>query len=240
MSGVATSPTLGLGGNALLVSNSGTNLKYTSSGTQTASTNEWDPNFQNITINNAANVSMAGLVRTIQGSLNLQNGTFNIGIGGSLTLDGASLNTISGFIGGTNMSDLTVQGTTGGTILLPLSANISLRNITVSGTRTLAMDGTHNISLNGAFTIGANATYDNGGESQIVNGGGSPSISITGKFITRDIQGFVGTNTAIPAITPGLNAGSTVEYGLSGDQAFREQLLLHMLMLLFPEVVQKH
>ena len=218
MSGVATSPTLTLSGYTFSVSNSGTNLLYTSTGTQTATTNEWNPNFQNITINNssAVGVSMGGLTRTISGFLNLINGTFAIA-GGALTLDGAALNRTNGYISGTNISDLTVQGTTGGTVTLPLSANISLRNVTVSGTRTLAMDGTHNISLNGALAIDATATYDNGGESQIADGGGG-SISITGKFITRAVAGFAGANTAIPGITPTLNSGSTIEYGLLGNQ----------------------
>ena len=216
MSGVATSPTLDLNGNILSVSNSGTNLLYTSAGAQTASTNEWNVNFQNITINNASGVSMKNVSRAVQGSLNLKAGIFNIDDNGSLILDGASLNATGGFIDGTKTSDLTIQGAMGGTVTLPLSGNISLRNLTVTGTRTLAMDGMNNINLYGIFNIDANATYDNGGESQITDRGGS--INITGKFITRDVQGFVGINSSIPSITPVLNTGSTVEYGLSGDQ----------------------
>ena len=216
MSGVATSPTLDLNGNILSVSNSGTNLLYTSAGAQTASTNEWNVNFQNITINNASGVSMKNVTRTIQGSLNLKAGVFNIDDNGSLILDGVSLNATGGYIDGTKTSDLTIQGATGGTVTLPLSGSISLRNITVTGTRTLTMDGTNNINLYGIFNIDANATYDNGGESQITDRGGS--INIKGKFITRDVQGFVGVNSSIPSITPVLNTGSTVEYGLSGDQ----------------------
>ena len=222
MSGDNTVPahvtTLATGG-PLLVSNIGTKLLYTSFGAQTASSTEWDANFQNITIDNSAGVTMSGLSGTILGSLNLVNGTLNIGTGGALTLDGVPLNRTNGYISGTSTSDFTVTGTTGGAVLLPLPAatNISLRNITIAGTRTLAMDGLNNINLYGTFTVAGGATYDNGGESQIINGGGG-SISITGKFITRDIQGFYGSNTAIPGILPALNSGSTVEYGLLGDQ----------------------
>jgi len=206
-------------GGLLLVSNIGTKLLYTSSGPQMASSGDWDANFQNITIDNPAGVSMPGLTRTITGSLNLVNGTLNIGAGGALTLDGAPLNRTFGYISGTPTSDFTVTGAMGGIALLPLpvAANISLKNITIAGTRTLAMDGLNNINLYGSFTLAGGATYDNGGESQIINGGGG-SISITGKFITRDMQGFYGSNTAIPGILPALNSGSTVEYGLLGDQ----------------------
>jgi hypothetical protein len=78
------------------------------------------------------------------------------------------------------------------------------------------MDGLNNISLNGLLNIGSTATYDNGGESQIINSGGS--VNISGKFINRDKDNFTGTNGAIPGIVPTLNAGCTVEYGLSGNQ----------------------
>ena len=68
MSGVATSPTLALGGGTLSISSTGTNLIYSSTGSQTATATEWNTNFQNVTINNTAGVSMAGLTRTISGS----------------------------------------------------------------------------------------------------------------------------------------------------------------------------
>ena len=216
MSGNSPSPMLDLGGNTLNVSGTGTNLLYSSAALQTASSNEWNSNFRNLTINNSSGVSMSGLSRTIAGSLSLQNGTFNIGASGALTLDGASLVSTGGFLTGTSSSDFIVTGSAGGVVTLPLSSNISLHNITVSGTRTLAMDGSHNISLNGLFTIGSGACYDNGGESQITNSGGS--IVINGRFINRDKDNFTGSNGAIPGIASTLNAGSTVEYALTGNQ----------------------
>ena len=211
---VPTNPAFSLGGNTFTVSSINTNLIYSSAASQTAGTEWIDPNFQNVTINNLAGVSMAGLARTINGSLNLTNGTLNIGVSGSLTLDGASLNKTNGYINGTNSSDLSVIGTTGGTVLLPLSGNISLRNITVDGNRILQMNGVNHINLSGVFNINSGATYDNGGESQIINGA-TGSINIIGKFINRDKENFTGTNGAIPGIIPTLNSGCTIEYGLA-------------------------
>ncbi len=217
ISGTTSSATLALGGNTFSVSSSGTNLLYTSAASQTATANEWDANFQNITINNLAGVSMGGLSRTIKGSLNLTNGTLNIGTSGALTLDGASLNTTNGYLNGVSTSDLTITGTTGGNVTLPFSSDISLHNLTVTGTRKLILNGINNISLYGLFTIGSTATFDNGGESQIIDGG-SGVITISGKFINRDKDNFTGTKGAIPGISPTLNAGCTIEYGLGGDQ----------------------
>ncbi len=96
----------------------------------------------------------------------------------------------------------------------------SALNVNNGGTFALNSTNNNSVNLNGAaLTIFSGGTFDTNGENQVINGSGSPSISITGKFVTRDVQGFVGTNSAIPSITPILNAGSTVEYGLNGDQA---------------------
>ncbi len=213
ISGVAASPTLDLGGNSLTVSSTNTTLIYSSAVNQIASNDEWNNNFQNVTvtINNGKSVSMAGLAKTINGVLTLNSGTLNIGAGGSLSLNG-SLTSTTAFIDGTNTSELNITGTSGGTALLPVSANISFKNITIGGNRTLQMNGAANIDLNGSFTIESGATFDNGGESQIT---GSGSISISGKFITRDVNGFTGGGSAIPGINPILNAGCTIEYGLA-------------------------
>lgn len=91
----------------------------------------------------------------------------------------------------------------------------SALNIINTGRFTLNTAG---IALSGtaAFTIASGATFDNNGENQIT--GGSGSVAISGKFITRDMHGFVGTNTSIPSITPTLQPGSVIEYGRSGDQ----------------------
>ena len=216
MSGVSTSPTLGLGSNTLTVSSTGTTLIYSSAANQTASANEWNTNFQNVTINSGATVSMANLNNIINGTLTLTTGTLNIGTNGSLNLSGP-LSGTSGYIDGTGTSDLTITGTTGGTALLLLSGNISLRNVTIAGTRTLSMNGLNNISLYGVLDIGSTAAYDNGGESQVIQGGGG-SIVINGKFITRDKDNFTEQMEPYPGITPVLNSGCTIEYGSAGDQ----------------------
>ena len=165
-------------------------------------------------INNNSSTITLPFNRTINGNLMLTSGIFAIGAGALLNLDGASLNSSAGYIDATSTSGLSVQGITGGTVTLPTNGNISFRNITVSGNRTLAMNGINDLNLNGLFTIGATARFDNGGESQIINKGGIP-VNISGSFITRDKDGFTGTNAAIPGISPTLGAGCTIEYGLA-------------------------
>lgn len=63
-------------------------------------------------------------------------------------------------------------------------------------------------------------TLDNNGEHQIISGAGTPAavLSIQGKFITRDEQGFTGSNAAIPGLQPVLISNSTIEYGRAGNQ----------------------
>lgn len=172
---------------------------------------------EDVEINNTSGVSMAGCNGTVNGTLTLTTGTLNIGAAGSLTLNGASLVSISGFLTGTNTSDLIVTGTTGGIVTIPQAGNISFRNVSIGGTRKVVMNGVDDLYLSGVFSVGSTATFDNGGESQILQNGGG-SISIDGKFITKDIEGFTGTNAAIPGITPLLNTGCTIEYGLMGNQ----------------------
>ncbi|MFN0082040.1 MAG: beta strand repeat-containing protein [Ferruginibacter sp.] len=72
---------------------------------------------------------------------------------------------------------------------------------------------------NGSLTIASGATFDNAGENQIQSGGGTPTITINGRFITRDVEGFTGTNTSIPGIAPTLNTGCTIEYAFAGNQS---------------------
>jgi hypothetical protein len=117
----------------------------------------------------------------------------------------------------TAANTITIRNTHKITISSPVTAD----QIIVENGATLALNGA-NLTLNDGtgtdLTINSGGTFDNGGENQIRNGGGSPSISITGTFITRAAQGFVGPNTAIPSITTTLESGSTVEYGLAGNQ----------------------
>ena len=90
-------------------------------------------------------------------------------------------------------------------------------NVNNGGSFKLNPTNNNGLNLSGTATlnIATGGAFDNGGENSIINGG---LITISGKFITQDAQGFVGSNTSIPTITPLLNAGSTIEYGLAGNQ----------------------
>ncbi|MFZ4058925.1 MAG: beta strand repeat-containing protein, partial [Ferruginibacter sp.] len=91
--------------------------------------------------------------------------------------------------------------------------------VNTGGTFTLN-SGVNTLNLNNAtLLINTGGIFDNNGENQITNGGGTPAINIFGTFITRDAQGFTGTNTAIPGITPTLNTDCTIEFGRAGDQS---------------------
>jgi len=110
------------------------------------------------------------------------------------------------------------------TVTSNMTSNLTVTTgFVVNNGGTFKLNTTNNNNLylnnNAALTINAGGTFDNGGENQITNSVGTPTITITGTFITRDVQGFVGSTTSIPSITPTLNPGCTVEYGLSGDQA---------------------
>ena len=113
-----------------------------------------------------------------------------------------------------------------------ITSNLSSINLIVTTALNVNNGGTfilnatsNNLYLNNnsSLNIASGGTFDNNGENQITLSSGTPSINVTGKFITRDVQGFVGSTpssgTTIPSIVPTLNVGSTVEYGLSGDQA---------------------
>lgn len=170
------------------------------------------------------------------GNLVLNGGTLQVDSGATLTLTGAYTAT-----GGTINNKGTIKFA-GGSVVFPGNAIVNngfvntLANIEAASTGIVTINsllhitnsiivsagtlllGGYDLRLNNAtLNINAGAIFDNGGENQIINGGGT--INITGIFITRDAQGFVGDNTAIPTITPTLNNGSTVEYGLSGNQA---------------------
>lgn len=105
---------------------------------------------------------------------------------------------------------------------------IVLAAVDINAGNTLALNGINHLKLNngGTLTVNSNAVFDNAGESQ-VSGGGNPTINIYGTFITRDAQGFTGTNTSIPGATtspaPTISVnifpGSTIEYGKMGNQA---------------------
>ncbi|MCW3115247.1 MAG: C-terminal target protein [Segetibacter sp.] len=120
--------------------------------------------------------------------------------------------------------NLSISGT--GLKKITAAADVSVTGIlNILAANTFVLNGVDDLKLNGGgtLTINANASFDNGGESQIT-GGGSPTVNIYGTFISRDAQGFTGTNTSIPGATStptisvNIYAGSVIEYGRLGDQ----------------------
>ncbi|MDR6966758.1 hypothetical protein J2X31_000756 [Flavobacterium arsenatis] len=116
-----------------------------------------------------------------------------------------------------NPATITTSANITSNMTSPLTVNSAFT--VLSGTFKLAPSpATNNLILdNAVLTI--TGTFDNNGENQVTNGGGSPSILVNGRFITRDEQGFVGANTAIPTIVPVLGPISTVEYARAGTQS---------------------
>jgi len=160
-----------------------------------------------------------GTLRVMQsqtiGNLIISSGNIQVDPGVILTITG----TYSAS-GGT-INNLGTIKFAGGSVVFPGLATINngsantLTNLQVASMATLIFNTS--IKIAGIFSIDTGGIFDNGGENQILNGSNG-SIKISGTFITRDIHGFVGTNTAIPSIVPSLEVGSTVEYGLNGNQ----------------------
>jgi hypothetical protein len=169
--------------------------------------------FGTTTINDSAKLKISS--NQTLGNITLNGGTLQVDAGVILTITG-TYSSISGSI-------IDNKGTikfAGGFVTFPESATINngtsntLTSLEIASLATVILNT--DIKLGGSLSVDAGGTFDNGGENQIINGGGS--ITISGTFITRDADGFVGANTAIPSIIPTLNTGSTVEYGLSGNQ----------------------
>jgi hypothetical protein len=95
---------------------------------------------------------------------------------------------------------------------------------TISGTTvpnfdTVTVTGSYTLSTRidfayttGLCTVAVGGILDNGGENQIT-GSVSANVVVNGRFITRDAQGFTGTNAAIPTLIVAVGTSSTVEYG---------------------------
>lgn len=114
-----------------------------------------------------------------------------------------------------NYYDLVISGSGVKTPSAALSVNDKL-NIN-AGTLALNSAAGSDLNLGGIMTIASGATFDNNGENQILNSNNA-SIINNGTFITRDAQGFSGTNAAIPAITNiTMGNGSTVHYALGSQ-----------------------
>ncbi len=125
-------------------------------------------------------------------------------------------------------------GTFGNPAIVNINANVTnnISGVTTTVTNALniangalfglntAANSNLSLSNTGAkLNIASGGTFDNCGENYITSSGGTPSVVIDGTFITRDAQGFTGTNTSIPSIVPALGTNSIIEYGLNGNQA---------------------
>lgn len=214
-----------LNGSGKINYGSGATLKYSGEVATIATASEW-PAIDgplHVIVDNAGGVTLPGSMgtRVIRGSLTLTRGMFIVGANVLLGLNGAALNNGGGFLAGSSVngsgSDLLIDGEAPGPVIIPANGNIGFRNITVEGSRVLSLDGTHDLHLSGTLYIGARATFDNGGECQIIDDGGM--IVSDGTFITRDAQGFYGSNSSIPSIKTILNPGCTIEYGLDNGSS---------------------
>lgn len=167
---------------------------------------------------------------TITGNLNSNAGTLrlyysgggsassiNVNLAGNLTI--ASGVTVSND-GGTG-ANFNFNGTS--TQYVDVTPNITGWPMYVKANAYVAQSRNISLATGSSLNIDLNGTFDNNGEYQITSGGGAPSISIDGRFITRDAQGFSGTGAAIPGIAPVLNTGCTIEYGRAGDQAVQSR-----------------
>jgi hypothetical protein len=155
--------------------------------------------------------SMANTITNVGGRINLPNGV-------NFTFNG---NTTTPFLVPTlNFGNPAIVNVNS-IVVSNMTSNLTVSsafNVNSGGSFALNSGNTNSLSISGAsLNISSGGIFDNNGENQVTGGMGS-SITINGKFITRDVQGFVGTNTAIPSITPVINAGSSVEYALNGDQ----------------------
>ena len=185
--------------------NSGTKLKISSNQT-----------LGNIALNGGRLEIDAGAILTISGTYTSTGGTIdNKGtikfVGGSVTFPGNA--TVNNGVANTLTS---IEVASSGIVTINTLLRVTNSFTVSSGTLLL---GGNDLRLNNAtLNIAAGGTFDNGGENQIISDAGAPLINISGTFITRDKDGFVGDNTVIPSITRTLNSGSTVEYGLAGNQ----------------------
>lgn len=156
--------------------------------------------------NSVSPTSAAGRVQLIAGLNYTFNGVtttpFNVNMGNPaiININANVTNNMSG-ITTTITNALNIAGGTTFTLNSAANSNLSLSNTSA------------------VLNIASGGTFDNNGENYITSTGGAPAINIDGTFITRDAQGFTGTNTSIPSIIPTLGNNSIIEYGLNGNQA---------------------
>ena len=85
--------------------------------------------------------------------------------------------------------------------------------LTIESGKTLRLNPTAGAHLNLKNTMVINGTFDTNGENQVLDGTGTPTIALNGTFITKNAQGFNGTNASVPSIPINMGDNSTVNYG---------------------------
>ncbi|WP_121357110.1 beta strand repeat-containing protein [Flavisolibacter nicotianae] len=170
------------------------------------------------TANAAGFVNASGTLKTGNFSISLAAGSaidYNAGGDQLITTTGPAYHNLN--ISGTGKK--TAQG--GGNLIVQGSCTVA-----VGATMALSGLATENLYLNNnaQLLVQPGATFDNGGESAVTFLGGTPTVTVSGRFITRDQQGFVGSGTCLPSLVPVLVPGCTVDYGRLGDQTVQASL----------------
>jgi hypothetical protein len=173
----------------------------------------------------AGTMTVEGTLRTanVNGLIGTGTGTIGSGVTFSALPAGATIvyNRSGDQVVSTGLTyrNLVLSGT--GIKTASGALTITASTATVQSGATLSLSGVagqdFNLNATSALVIDAGGTFDNGGESQIT-GTPLPAITIQGRFITRDAQGFTGIGSAIPGAPITLGAASTIEYGRLGDQ----------------------
>lgn len=178
------------------------------------------------TANTAGFVGTSGTVKA---------GSYTVNFAAGSTIDynaaGNQLMTIAGI---PPYQNLRISGA--GTKTAQSGSNLVVQgSCVVAAGATMALSGAaaDNLYLNNsaALLVQGGGIFDNGGESAITFLGGTPTVTVSGTFITRDQQGFTGPGTSLPSIVPVLNAGCTVEYGRLGDQSLQATITYENLVL---------
>ena len=143
-------------------------------------------------------------------------------IGSNVTISSSSLASTAQFVVGGNFTNNGTMNNASGYFNFTFSGTSkTISGSVVPNFDTFNFTGTASYTMNTSVslqytvdigTVAVGATLDNGGENQIT-GSASATFTVNGKFITRDAQGFTGTNAAIPTLAVTVNTNSTVEYG---------------------------
>lgn len=109
-------------------------------------------------------------------------------------------------------NNITIGGLTGITTInytTPFTLNGIL---SIETGKTLRLNPTVGAHLNIKNATIINGIFDTNGENQILSAGGTPTVLLNGTFITKDAQGFNGTNASIPTIPINMGADAIVNY----------------------------